>query len=409
MSAPRVQARGLRIMHILRSPVGGLFRHVIDLARGQSESGHDVGIIADASTGGARADAILAETAPLLRLGTHRVSMHRAPHPSDIGAQRAINRITKGAQADIIHGHGSKGGLYARLPGIVPSRTGPVRAYTPHGGSLHYTPGMRGHFAFTAAERLMERGTDLFLFESRFAADRYREMIKATKKLVRVVYNGLHESEFESVAPVADASDLLFIGELRVLKGIDTLIDATRLIASRTDSQPTLTLVGAGPDENELRDLVSRHGMGDRVRFAGAMPAREAFALGRLMVVPSRKESLPYVVLEALAAGMPLVSTNVGGIPEIFGPDAGRLVPADAPEALAEAILGAQHEILSGETVVSRRLRSRIHETFTVQAMVSSVMDAYRAALDQKRLTSLSAGIESGSKPAQSSFTEPGS
>ena len=63
------------------------------------------------------------------------------------------------------------------------------------------------------------------------------------------------------------------------------------------------------------------------VRFMPAMPAREAQALGRIMVVPSRAESLPYVVLEAAAAGKPLITTKVGGIPEIYGPLTDTLVP----------------------------------------------------------------------------------
>ena len=71
-----------------------------------------------------------------------------------------------------------------------------------------------------------------------------------------------------------------------------------------------------------------------------AMPARQAIALGRIMVVPSRAESLPYVVLEAAAAGMPLIATGVGGIPEIYGPLSDTLVPprrcrARWPQAIA--------------------------------------------------------------------------
>ena len=78
--------------------------------------------------------------------------------------------------------------------------------------------------------------------------------------------------------------------------------------------------------------------LGASVRFAGAMPARAAFALGRLMVAPSRAESLPYIILETAAAAVPLITTNVGGIPEVFGPQAGRLVAPGDAAALAAAI-----------------------------------------------------------------------
>ena len=68
------------------------------------------------------------------------------------------------------------------------------------------------------------------------------------------------------------------------------------------------------------------------------MPARDAFALGRLLVAPSRAESLPYIVLEAAAAAVPMITTNVGGIPEIFGPQAAGLVAPGDAAALARAI-----------------------------------------------------------------------
>jgi glycosyltransferase involved in cell wall biosynthesis len=61
------------------------------------------------------------------------------------------------------------------------------------------------------------------------------------------------------------------------------------------------------------------------------MPAREAFTLGRLLVAPSRAESLPYIILETAAAGVPMITTNVGGIPEVFGPQSGRLIPRATP------------------------------------------------------------------------------
>ena len=62
------------------------------------------------------------------------------------------------------------------------------------------------------------------------------------------------------------------------------------------------------------------------------MPARQAFALARIIVVPSRAEAMPYIVLEALAAGMPMIATAVGGIPEIFGAGSPALVRPDAGE-----------------------------------------------------------------------------
>src|ERR1043165_5845435 len=119
----------LKILHVLRSPVGGLFRHVIDLARTQAARGHKVGIVADSSTGGTRADAAFESLNGRLALGLTRVPMSRHVGPSDLSAQRHVAQRARETGADVLHGHGAKGGAYARLCGA-----GPIRVYTPHGG-----------------------------------------------------------------------------------------------------------------------------------------------------------------------------------------------------------------------------------------------------------------------------------
>ena len=104
----------------------------------------------------------------------------------------------------------------------------------------------------------------------------------------------------------------------------------------------------------------------------GAKPARAAFALGRMLVVPSRAESLPYIVLEAAAAGLPIIATNVGGIAEIFGPDADELVPPGDPAALADAIAQAMQD-RGARHSASLRLKSRLRASFSVDAMTDAV------------------------------------
>ena len=108
--------RPLRILHVLRAPLGGLFRHVADLAREQVARGHAVGLIADSSTGGARADEVMAELRPLMQLGVSRIPMRRNPHFSDLGAVAHVRHMVRTANPDVVHGHGSKGAVYARVP-----------------------------------------------------------------------------------------------------------------------------------------------------------------------------------------------------------------------------------------------------------------------------------------------------
>src|SRR5262252_7794431 len=107
-------AGGLKILHVMRSPVGGLFRHVVDLARAQIAQGHLVGLIADSSTGGPQAEVVLAELAPKLALGLVRVAMSRQVGPRDVVACAHVSRRAADVVADVVHGHGAKGGAYAR-------------------------------------------------------------------------------------------------------------------------------------------------------------------------------------------------------------------------------------------------------------------------------------------------------
>ena len=93
-------------------------------------------------------------------------------------------------------------------------------------------------------------------------------------------------------------------------------------------------------------------------------------------MVPSRAESLPYVVLEAAAAGLPLIASQVGGIPEIFGPDCGELVPPGDPVVLALAIAQALQEHPS-QHALSARLKARVRATFSEAGMTDAVLDAY--------------------------------
>src|SRR3954451_19916476 len=82
--------RSLNILHVLRAPVGGLFRHVVDLARGQVLRGHRVGVIADSTSGGASADATLADLSSALALGLTRVPMSRQIGSADFPAVRHV-------------------------------------------------------------------------------------------------------------------------------------------------------------------------------------------------------------------------------------------------------------------------------------------------------------------------------
>lgn len=377
----------LRILHVFRAPLGGLFRNVLDLARGQAQRGHAVGIFCDATTGGARADAVFAELSGTLALGITRVPMSRYPSLTDAKAQLAQTRLRSALQPDIVHGHGSKGGLYARLPALLTPGRRYATAYTPHGGSFNYKPGSTEHSVYMGVERLLERATDMFMFESAYIAGRFEANIGHMPRTDhRIVLNGISEPEFEPIDHSQAAFDLVYLGELRSAKGIDTLIEALALLKTRDALTPRILLVGSGPDEAVLRQMTVDRGVAAQCVFEPPGPIRRALSQARVMVVPSRAESLPYVVLEAAAAAQPLISTDVGGIKEIYGPrHSHRLIAANEPVVLADAIARMFAMPEAERRAEAADLAAHVRQNFQLDAMIDGVIAAYRGALAKRR------------------------
>jgi glycosyltransferase involved in cell wall biosynthesis len=365
----------LRVVHVFRAPLGGLFRHVVDLATMQAARGHEIGLFFDTGGDGERVREAIARIPGGPRLGVGMAPIARAPHLSDIAALRAFHRFLERARPDIVHGHGSKGGVYARLAG----GSGAIRAYTPHGGSFNYRPGGPAHRLYMLVERALSARTELYLFESAHVGRLCAEAVGRRPGLARIVVNGLDAREFAPVAPAADAADFLYVGELRAAKGVDTLIDALALLSAGDARPPSAVLVGSGPDRDALIARAAR--LGVAARFPGPMPAREAFRLGRVMVAPSRAESLPYIVLETLAAEVPLLTTNVGGVPEIFGPFADRLGPPDDPADLARRMAEELQRPQAERARRAAELAAHVRGEFSLENMADTVISAYREAL----------------------------
>ena len=369
---PLVDGEPLRILHATRAPVGGIFRHILDVANGQADRGHHVGIVADSLTGGERAEQALAEIAPRLKLGVHRLAIRREPAPTDLVVWSRFQWLIRQLKPDVLHGHGAKAGAFMRLKTAA---KGKIRVYTPHGGSLHYPLTTLKGDIYARVERALMNNTDLFLFESAFARDTYQRTIGTPKGLVRCVFNGVTANEFDPIAKADDATDLIYVGEFRHIKGADLLIEAVSRL--RADGRPvTLTLAGDGEESESLKAQVQRLALGEAVRFIGHVKARYGFSKGALLVVPSRGDSMPYVVIEAAAAGIPMVAANVGGIPEIFGSHGDALFAPRNAAAMADAIASALDDPAAAERRATS-LRERIFEHFSQSAMVEGVLAGY--------------------------------
>ena len=276
---------------------------------------------------------------------------------------------------DVLHGHGAKAGAFIRLRRRSRNK---IRIYTPHGGSLHYPlDTFKGAF-YSLLERALMNNTELFLFESAFARDTYQRTIGIPKGLVRCVFNGVTADEFDPIVMAADATDVAYVGEFRHIKGADLLIDAVARL--RAGGKPvTLTLGGDGEEMDVLKAQVQKLGLTEAVRFIGHVKARYGFSKGGLLVVPSRGDSMPYVVIEAAAAGIPMVAAKVGGIPEIFGPHTDALFAPSNADAMAEAIKTALANPAAAQDR-AEALRERVLVHFSQNAMVEGVLAGYRDA-----------------------------
>jgi glycosyltransferase involved in cell wall biosynthesis len=359
--------------------VGGLFRHVRDLAAEQTRRGHAVSVVCDAASADALTEARLEALAPNLGLGLLRVPMSRELGLSDISAYRAVRDRAFKFDFDVIHGHGAKGGAYSRLVAHALTRAGEtiVSCYTPHGGSLHYHPATITGRIYMGLERQLARFTDAIVFESAYAAGRYSAQIGPPACVTRVIPNGLGPEEFAAVDANPAAADFLYVGELRQLKGVDVMLRALALV--KAQRAVSAVIVGAGPDSAAYTREAAALGLESAVTFESPMPAREAFALGRVLVVPSRAESLPYIVLEAAAAGLPLLATDVGGIPEIVADTDTALLPAGDADALARAMLEALAEPAAAQAR-ALHLQDAVAQRFTIATMTDAVLGVYATA-----------------------------
>jgi glycosyltransferase involved in cell wall biosynthesis len=375
------EGKPLRIIHCFRSPVGGIFRHVRDLAEQHSKAGHQVGIVCDSSTGGAHEDRLFEQIMPYLSLGLVRLPIRRSISFSDLAALKRCYNEIKSLQPDVLHGHGAKGGALARVIGsaLRVKRYRVARFYSPHGGSLHFDPAKLSGRGVFAVERLLERMTDGLLFVCGYEQDVYGTKVGSPRCPSEMVYNGISDSEFGRIEKKLDGADFLYVGMLRDLKGPDVFIDAFARTERAVGRPLQAMVVGDGPDRDKYDEMMTQRGLGQRIGLLPAMPVRDAFTMSDVVVIPSRAESMPYIVLEALAAGKTVIASRVGGIPEVLGQESEALVNPGDPEDLARAMTRAitDPEWAAATMPTSDDFRSR----FSASVMAAGILRFYKKAL----------------------------
>jgi len=324
----------LTILHLLApAPVGGLETVVATLAAAQRRAGHTV-IVAPTLSGPSDGWNF---TASLEHAGVDLVPLI-VPRRGYLRERSLIRGLCRSRSVSVVHTHGYRSDLvggHAGRESKVPIVT------TVHG----FTGGGLKNRAYEALQRFAFRRFDAVVAVSQPQADQLRAGGVSDRRL-HIIPNALapHSAPLDRAAARAalqlPAEGLLagWVGRVSREKGVDVFIDALSSIGDRVIQG---VILGDGP-ERAAEQARAEALAPSRFLWLGAVPdAARYFPAFDMFVLSSRTEGLPMVLLEAMAASVPIVTTNVGGIPDLLSPGEGVLVPPEDPKALASAMRAA--------------------------------------------------------------------
>ncbi len=310
-------------------------------------------------------------------------------NPLDVRVVPRLQQLLVDHDIDVLDSHLSYSGVIGR---VAARRAGtPAILYTEHSLAVQ-----RRLARFRFVSFLANIGTyglnDLMMAVSR---DTFRDMRRFTfgRAPLRLVYNGIPIDAFDRRAINADRASLgvpdhhKLVGHVATFttkKKQDDLLRAARLVVDE-DPDVTFVMIGKGDLRPELERLVAELGLGDNVVFTGFVPnLREAMVAFDVFALSSLYEGLPTVVIEAMALGVPVVATWVGGTPEIVNHEHdGLLVPPRDPEAMAAGILRLLHDD-NLRTEMGRRAQHSVRSKFDVRRRVREVEAIYEEVLAAK-------------------------
>lgn len=365
----------LRVVHVVGDPVGGIRRHVHALIQGSLDHGVQVGYVYSSSRCDAAFEAELAAMRDRLMFAS-AVGMPKRPSWRDLANIVHVARLLRRHRAQVVHGHGAKGGLYARVAGRL---AGARVVYTPHGGTVHEMFPSLERRLYRMVEGMLRRWTDRYVFESRYSAEGMLRVLGEHAVAWELNPNGIPASlPLREASPAGDGSLVLGVfGMLRPEKGQHLAIEAVARLR-QAGLATRLHLFGDGPCRADWMALARSLGCADAVEFHGDV--RDALARMRemhLVVVPSRFESFGYAALEALAQGVPTIAARVGGLPEIFKGELSRLLyQPDSAVALADKVQWFVRERPSVEAMVHASAVG-LRDSFSEATMVRRVLAVY--------------------------------
>lgn len=377
----------MHIAHVMEATIGGTRRHLVDVALEQRRRGDDVSLLVSTLRDpGFEGDLQRLEGAGA---HVHRISMVRPIRPArDLRHLRQIKAALRELRPDIVHTHSSKGGVLGRRASLS---TGiGARVHTPHTFAFLFGAlfGRAKRAVFRSIERSLASSTHRVIAVSSSEAATIEGSGVVDPSILRTVPNGIDPARVEGAA-AADLASLgldpglpvaAVIGLLYSAKGQDLALEA--LTAEGLEGLQVL-FVGPG-DQGPLMELAEHLGVQRRVAFTGAREDVPAIlAASDFLLLPSRWEGMPYVVLEAMAASRAVVATPVDGARDLIEDGVnGYLATSISSAALADAMGRA---VLAGRgqrETLGRAGRARLEARYSVGAMVEQLDVVYQEALE---------------------------
>jgi len=368
--------RRMKIVQVLApAEFGGLEEVVALLAGGLVQRGSDVHVAlvdrgGDAARqyGGRLAQRGVPHT--LLRVSTRRY----------LGERRAVAALCRTHRPDIAHFHGYRcdvlGGPAARAEGIATVSTAHGFAF---GGR-----GFKNDVYEYLQRRALRRFAAVIAVSQPIVEQLVRDGVAAHR--VHLIRNAWSPRGVPLDRPAArarlgvppEARLVGWVGRLTGEKGADVLL---RAIANIPELPVSVSIVGEGTDRTALEALAQQLGIGERIRWHGIVPeAAELFPAFDVFAISSRTEGTPIVLFEAMACEVPVVSTRVGGVPDVVSDGEAILVPREDPVALAHGIRRVFADP-AGANARARRARSRLETEFAPGAWLDRHDQVYQQAL----------------------------
>lgn len=365
-----MKKKPLKVLQIVRIPSGGIRKHILSIVHSAIAQDFDFYLCSDIS----RADEAY-KKAPVDSSKVFSLEIPDAPGPKDLPTFWKIYRHYKNQKIDLIHGHGAKGGLYARMLGFM---LGAKVVYTAHGGSLHTMHGLIKNRLYQVIEEILYYFTDCLMFESRYSLESYIKRVRHPKSKASLIYNG---TAVANTMPKRDFPlppyTIGAFGLLRKIKGHDLLIQAIALLR-KEGLEVQGFISGHGEEEENLKQLAKSLGVEFAIKIqTDTQDIQTEMQRCAIIVQPSHFESFGYVPIEAQSLGIPVVATDRGGLKEVvLDRETGLSCKLDARD-LADKI----KELLFNQELRERitvKAFERVRSEFNEEVMVERILKQYQ-------------------------------